>query len=147
MTSGIRQAFPDDFGRLAEIWESAVKTTHDFLSHEDYEYYKERLPLFFAQVSLWAYHMEDGELAGFAGVSDGNVEMLFVDADFRGQGIGKSLLEFAVDNLGAVSLDVNEQNVRALGFYLRHGFRIVGRSPVDSDGKNYPLLHLMYENK
>ncbi|MCX4337557.1 MAG: hypothetical protein K1V99_02220 [Bacteroidales bacterium] len=68
MTSGIRQAFP-----------------HDFLSHEDYEYYKERLPLFFAQVSLWAYRMEDGELAGFAGVADGNVEMLFVDADFRGQ--------------------------------------------------------------
>ncbi len=48
MTSGIRQAFPCDF-----------------LSHEDYEYYKERLPLYFAQVSLWAYHMEDGGLAGF----------------------------------------------------------------------------------
>ncbi len=43
-------------------------------------------PLYFAQVSLWAYHMEDGGLAGFAGVADGNVEMLFVDADFRGQG-------------------------------------------------------------
>ncbi len=69
MTSGIRQAVSDDF-----------------LSHEDYEYYKERLPLYFAQVSLWAYHMEDGGLAGFAGVAYGNAEILFVDADFRGQG-------------------------------------------------------------
>ena len=47
MTSGIRQAFP-----------------YDFLSNEEYECYKERLPLYFAQVSLWAYHMEDGGLAG-----------------------------------------------------------------------------------
>ena len=39
-------------------------------------------------------------------------------------------------------VDVNEQNVRAVGFYERLGFRQIGRSPLDSAGMPYPLLHL-----
>ena len=37
---------------------------------------------------------------------------------------------------------VNEQNPQAIGFYLRMGFEMVGRSAVDSLGKPYPLLHM-----
>jgi hypothetical protein len=31
---------------------------------------------------------------------------------------------------------------QALGFYLRLGFEVVGRSELDSNGKPYPLLHM-----
>ncbi len=68
--------------------------------------------------------------------------MLFVDNDFRGKGIGSQLVAFAVEELGANKVDVNEQNHLATGFYIRMGFRIVGRSPQDGDGKDYPLLHM-----
>ena len=43
---------------------------------------------------------------------------------------------------GARSVDVNEQNPQALGFYLRLGFVRHGRSPVDGSGKPFPILHL-----
>ncbi|TMD66902.1 MAG: GNAT family N-acetyltransferase [Chloroflexi bacterium] len=43
---------------------------------------------------------------------------------------------------GATTVDVNEQNDQALGFYLRMGFVVVGRSELDSNGKPYPLLHM-----
>ena len=39
-------------------------------------------------------------------------------------------------------VDVNEQNDKALGFYLRMGFRIIGRDETDGMGKPYPILHL-----
>jgi putative acetyltransferase len=52
------------------------------------------------------------------------------------------LLTYAVTTLGATILDVNEQNEQALGFYLRMGFEVVGRSPLDGMGKPYPLLHM-----
>lgn len=39
-------------------------------------------------------------------------------------------------------VDVNEQNDKALGFYLRMGFRIIGRNETDGMGKPYPILHL-----
>ena len=37
---------------------------------------------------------------------------------------------------------MNEQNPRALGFYRRMGFEVVGRSELDELGNPYPLLHL-----
>ncbi len=44
--------------------------------------------------------------------------MLFVHPDWRGW---SRLIKYAVDTLGVTTLDVNEQNDQALGFYLRMG--------------------------
>jgi len=44
------------------------------------------------------------------------------------------------------SVDVNEQNQQAVGFYRRLGFEVEGRSEVDSMGKPFPLLHLRKRN-
>jgi putative acetyltransferase len=43
-------------------------------------------------------------------------------------------------------VDVNEQNDRSLGFYLRMGFEVVDRSELDSNGKPYPLLRMRVAN-
>ncbi|MCY1185657.1 putative N-acetyltransferase YjaB [compost metagenome] len=67
--------------------------------------------------------------------------MLFVDPAQHGRGIGRALMEHALAQ-GARSVDVNEQNPQALGFYLRLGFVRHGRSPVDGSGKPFPILHL-----
>jgi putative acetyltransferase len=39
-------------------------------------------------------------------------------------------------------VDVNEQNPAAVGFYEALGFVVVSRSPVDGDGRPFPLLHM-----
>ena len=43
---------------------------------------------------------------------------------------------------GPLRVDVNEQNPEALGFYLANGFEVTGRSPLDGQGRPFPLLHL-----
>ena len=70
--------------------------------------------------------------------------MLFVHADARGKDIGKTLLNYAVDNLGAKFVDVNEQNGQGVGFYMHMGFRVIGRSDFDGQGRPFPLLHLEF---
>jgi putative acetyltransferase len=70
------------------------------------------------------------------------MEMLFLVPKSRGKGIGRMLLEFAVAELGVNKVDVNEQNSAAVGFYEHMGFKAVGRSPVDGEGKPFPLLHM-----
>ncbi|MER7245925.1 hypothetical protein [Kribbella sp. NPDC000426] len=55
---------------------------------------------------------------------------------------GSLLLEHAFAHFAATSVDVNEQNPQAIGFYQRHGFAQVSRSETDSTGKPYPILHL-----
>ena len=40
------------------------------------------------------------------------------------------------------TVDVNEQNHGAVGFYRHIGFEVTGRSDLDDQGRPYPLLHL-----
>ena len=68
--------------------------------------------------------------------------MLFITPEARGTGVGSLLVAQAVEWQGATKVDVNEQNDQALGFYKRIGFSVVGRSPLDGQGKPYPLLHM-----
>ncbi|WP_321479670.1 GNAT family N-acetyltransferase [uncultured Bacteroides sp.] len=131
-----------DYPRLLEVWESAVKSTHDFLKIEDFEFYKSQMPTYFAHLKVYAYKDEQGSIRGFLGVADSKIEMLFVDDAFRGTGIGKILMNFAINELKIDKVDVNEQNEQALGFYHRLGFKVVKRSACDEEGKDYPILHL-----
>ena len=137
----IRALSAVDYPRLMEIWESAVRATHGFLAQEDFLYYKERVPGYFAHVALYGVEL-DGRVEGFVGVSGDNIEMLFVDGGLRGRGIGRRLLSYAVERLGMKKVDVNEQNTQAVGFYGHMGFRVAARSERDGDGKDYPLLHM-----
>ncbi|MFV0536629.1 MAG: GNAT family N-acetyltransferase [Dysgonomonas sp.] len=131
-----------DYSVLVDIWESAVKATHDFLSDEDFEFYKKHIYIYFEHVSLFVYRDDKGEAKGFLGISDDSIEMLFVDNKSRGTGIGKLLLDYAVNKLNARKVDVNEQNIQALKFYYHFGFKEVGRDEYDGEGKGYPILHL-----
>ena len=137
----IRKIKVTDYPRLVEIWESAVLSTHDFLKEEDFLYYKERLPVYFQYVNLFGFEQE-GILIGFMGIAEGNLEMLFIDNKYRGAGIGKKLITYAIDNLQVTKVDVNEQNVQAVGFYEYMGFNIYKRSNLDGEGKEYLILHM-----
>jgi putative acetyltransferase len=132
-----------DYLRLIEIWEASVRATHDFLSEVDLQELKPLiLEQYFDAVDLRCAKSADGEILGFCGVSNGNIEMLFISPEARGKGIGKLLAMRAIKEQEASRVDVNEQNEQALGFYQRIGFSVKGRSPVDGQGKSYPLLHL-----
>ncbi|KKB52373.1 MULTISPECIES: GNAT family N-acetyltransferase [Parabacteroides] len=137
----IRKIKETDYPRLIEIWESAVLNTHDFLKEEDFLYYKKQLPVYFQYVTLVGFEQE-GILAGFMGIAEENLEMLFVDNEYRGTGIGKKLIAYATANLHVTKVDVNEQNTQAVGFYKYMGFNIVRRSELDGEGKEYPILHM-----
>ncbi|RKF18003.1 GNAT family N-acetyltransferase [Alginatibacterium sediminis] len=52
------------------------------------------------------------------------------------------LLKYAIENLFANKVDVNEQNPEAISFYIHLGFKVVNRSPLDGQGNPFPLLHM-----
>lgn len=137
-------AVKTDHLKLIEIWEKSVRATHDFLAEEDLQNLKPLiLEHYFDAVDLRCAKDAQGEIQGFCGVLDGNIEMLFISPDARGKGIGAMLSAHAIKEQGASKVDVNEQNEQALGFYQHIGFKVIGRSPVDGQGKQYPLLHMV----
>lgn len=137
----IREVKKKDYPILVDIWESAVLSTHDFLKKEDFLYYREHLPTYFQYVILYGYE-QDGRLVGFIGVAENNIEMLFVHNDYRYKGVGKRLVMYAIEKLQVCKVDVNEQNIQAIGFYRHLGFSVITRSDLDAEGKAYPILHM-----
>lgn len=140
----IRPIDKTDYPRLLRIWESAVLATHDFLQPEDFNYYKENLPSYFAFVTLWGYE-EEGNLVGFMGIAANSLEMLFIDESTRGRGIGKALIQYGIQEQGVTKVEVNEQNAQAVGFYEHLGFKVKNRMELDGQGKAYPILQLELE--
>ncbi|MDR2221755.1 MAG: hypothetical protein LBE34_03340 [Flavobacteriaceae bacterium] len=43
----IRKANSRDYKSIMEVWESAVLSTHYFLQQDDFNRYKENLPIYF----------------------------------------------------------------------------------------------------
>ncbi|WP_251212606.1 GNAT family N-acetyltransferase [Adlercreutzia murintestinalis] len=95
------------------------------------------------QVESLAIAQDDnGMTLCFAGVQGDVLAMLFLAPDQRGNGVGRKLLAYAEEQLGARKLEINEQNPQARGFYERCGWQMVGRRETDDAGEPYPLLEL-----
>lgn len=147
----IRKCTLADFAELTRVWEDSVSSSHDFLSPQDIAEIKLQLPtVYLPSVELYAAiagtELDDnGTISGFIGLSADKIEMLFVSPDFQGKGAGSALIDLAVGR-GIKLVDVNEQNPAALAFYLRKGFRIIGRQEHDDAGRPFPILHLAMPN-
>ena len=142
----IRRSRPGEGDRVIEIWRDAVDATHDFLAPEDRLAIDEMVCGFLPQAPLWlAVDANDYPLA-FMLIDEGHMEALFVDPAHRGTGIGAALVRHGLALHPRMTTDVNEQNRQAFGFYEQMRFRPTGRSPIDGQGRPYPLIHLEYSN-
>ena len=141
----IRPARPADRPPLLELWERSVRATHDFLTEQDIVSLRPRVAEVLASDALewWVLADEADRPAGFMGYHDDTVDALFIDPDHRGRGGGGELIAHAAGRAtGPLSVEVNEQNPAACGFYESQGFEVIGRSPTDSEGRPFPLLRM-----
>lgn len=140
----ILPATKTDHPVLIDIWEASVRATHKFLSNNDILYFRERiLEQYFDLVDLHYLHLQEYDaIAGFLGLSEGKIEMLFIDPQHFRKGYGKLLVEFAIDEKKVTKVDVNEDNPEALKFYEKLGFQVLNRLEKDSEGKDFPILQM-----
>jgi len=131
--------------QLLDVWEKSVLATHDFLIPSDFHAIKEIVKrIDFNAFDVYCL-LQNDELAGFLGVAEQKVEMLFLSPNYFGKGLGKKLLHFAISELSADMVDVNEQNTNAVGFYRKFGFKTYERTDKDDQGRDYPLLRMILE--
>ena len=128
---------------LLETWEASVRATHLFLSNEEIAHIKTYVPQALAAVPhLVVAERTPGTPVGFLGVEGDRLEMLFLDPDARGRGLGRALLTYGLEQYAIREVTVNEQNPAALGFYRHFGFRTYQRTDQDEQGDPYPLLYM-----
>ena len=131
---------------VLSLWRRSVAATHFFLTEEDVI---SLLPIvetaWMTLPDAWIVQDERGKLLAFMGWAEEHLEMVFVDPDKRGQGLGKKLVSLALHVGGVRYVNVNEQNPAALGFYRRMGFVVTGRSAIDGQDRPFPLLHMCWK--
>ena len=140
----IRRAIPTDRGVLVDIWLRSVRATHTFLSEADIQ---SLLPpardyLTSDEPEFWVLCTDAGAVVGFMGMSGSKMESLFLAPEFQRRGAGRRLVRHAQALHDELTVDVNEQNAAARGFYEACGFVVEGRSELDDQGRPYPLLHM-----
>jgi GNAT superfamily N-acetyltransferase len=122
-SASIRQASPDDAGVIGGI----------FVRARDAMPYLPRIPdadrpklggWITARHEVWVIQ-DGGRIVGFAGLSKGWLDHLYMDPDSHGAGFGSMLLEHAKSlQPEGLQLWVFQKNVGARRFYERHGFRL-----------------------
>ncbi|MBE5793043.1 MAG: GNAT family N-acetyltransferase, partial [Clostridiales bacterium] len=69
---------------------------------------------------IWVY--DDEFVKGMIHISEKQILELYVDSFFENQGIGSTLIQFAIEQKHCNFLWVLEKNRKAQKFYQRHGF-------------------------
>ena len=129
--------------QLLQVWESAVKKTHLFLSDSEIEEIKKYVPQALEHISHLIIAENEHKIPiAFMGVEQHKLEMLFVSSEDIGKGLGKRLLQYGIKHYSINELTVNEQNISAKGFYEHMGFRTYKRTDYDEQGNPYPLLYM-----
>lgn len=141
----LRPSRATDGDALVDLWRRAVNATHDFLSADDRQAIDAEVAGFLPQAPLVVAADDQDQPQGFMLINGSHMEALFIDPDVRGTGIGRQLLLHALALHPQLTTDVNAQNGQAVGFYQRMGFTETGRSPLDSQGRPYPLIHLRHQ--
>ena len=117
---------------LVKVWESSVRTSHDFLSEQDIRNLAPQVKAALQGVESLVVVYNDNIPAGFMGIQERKIEMLFLSPSCIGHGLGRELL----------NVDVNEQNKKAEAFYLRSGFQTFRRDETDEQGNPFPVLRM-----
>ena len=127
---------------LTALWERSVRSSHTFLREPEIAAIRDFVPGALAEVEHLVIAREGDRLLGFLGAEGERLEMLFLEPEERGRGIGAALVRYGLGQFGLTEVTVNEQNPRARGFYEHMGFRVYRRTPLDEQGGPYPLLYM-----
>ena len=81
------------------------------------------------------------------------IDMFYVSPNYQGLGIGKSLLDRTMLELGKndIIVDVVSYNIKAIMFYKLYNFRIIGEEKNNADplpsGKVLPLIRMVRDKQ
>lgn len=139
----IKERTPLLIDQLTEVWEKSVRATHLFLSNIEIEEIKKHVLQALNDIAHLVVIENDSKCpVAFMGVKGQMLEMLFITPEDRGNGLGRKLIQYGIDNYSIKELAVNEQNPLAKDFYEHMGFQVYKRTDHDEQGKPYPLLYM-----
>ncbi len=121
-----------DIDEVMKLWLESTIKSHNFIDKDYWIQSQGIVRNKYIPIAKTYVYKEDDTIKGFISILNNNfIGGLFVENDSQGKGIGKELINLVKDETNRLSLNVFKENIRALNFYKREGFRIVSES-IDS---------------
>ncbi len=107
----IRSLENKDIDKVMDIWLKSTIKAHDFISKEYWEKsYTDVRNIYIPMANTFLYEDIEG-IKGFISVINNEfIGALFVDVDYQGAGIGKKLINYAMDKYKKLNLAVYKDN-------------------------------------
>lgn len=111
-----------DFDQLIRAWRAASVVAHPFLTPEFLDAEVESIrDMYLPAAEAWVAE-EDGVVIGFVALLGHELGALFVHPSHWKSGVGRALMDKAVELRGHLSLEVFEANEVGRRFYESYGF-------------------------
>lgn len=129
-----------DLEQLAQIWLNGNLQAHSFIPAQywinQFVNIKKMLP----EANIFVYRNNE-TIIGFLGELDGYIAGLFVDMNYRNQGVGSRLINYLKQINDKLTLSVYVDNINAVNFYENKDFIIdsVGMD-TETDSKEYHMI-------
>ena len=136
----IRAFSEGDLEELLDVWYRASLIAHSFLSQEFLAVERREIADVWLPMAETMVYEADGRVVGFLALIDNEVGGVFVDPDYQGRGIGRSLMDRARESRRFLELNVFEANTIGRRFYDAYGFDLVDRHIHEASGQ--PELRL-----
>lgn len=139
----IRKYEPRDDDAIIDVWYQACAVAHPFLE-ADFQKSEEHniRTLYLPNTETWVADL-DGQVVGFLSLIENEVGAIFLMPRHHGKGIGKAMMDKAVECRGALHLEVFKDNPIGRRFYARYGF-VEGDERIH-EPTGFPVIRLTYD--
>lgn len=120
----ILKASSEQFPRLSQLWLDTSLSAHSFIDSDYWTANQQAMETQHLPGSEVYVCTENGEIVGFAAMSQNHLAALFVDDFCQGRGYGRLMLDYVKKDRDTVTLNVFVQNAKAAEFYQKNGFKI-----------------------
>lgn len=140
----IRKAELKDVSRIAEIYVFNNRINfHPIFKDDDYSFGELQVMAmvddYFGKQDILntIYVYDDGVIKGFLQIHDTELCKLYIEPFFQKEGIGKQLIEYAINTCHVDHLWALKKNTRAIAFYKRAGFYLSGEKKFEEGTTEY----------
>ena len=122
----IRNFKKEDTTKVMTIWTKGNFKAHNFIEKDYWLMNFNKVKEEFLELAKTYVYMELDEIKGFISIlEEGHIGALFVREDSKRQGIGRKLINHCKDMYENLTLEVYDQNIDAILFFMAMDFRNV----------------------
>ncbi len=137
----IRNFKSTDIDNIMNIWLKSTIKAHDFINKEYWENSYDTVKTVYIPIAETLVYEDNEGIKGFISIINNEfIGALFVDVAFQGNGIGKNLINYAMDKYNELTLAVYKENKKSVEFYINRGFKIIKEQVNDDSGHREYLM-------